>query len=511
MGREPTGAKPTGSELTSPRNTAEANRRVRSPLARTLAALSAGLSVTTLAAAGALFATPLLMSVLPTDHAVIDDLPVNPAPPSKVKTIDVPRRTAAAEPAEPAPPAIMRPSAELPKPPAPEIDDKPRAASSPVEPSPPDSMAPPPLPPAPSAAEPAVPPLSGTAESEPQGPIAPPAQAPAGKKPAAPPVAAKVLFGAVKAPAQMITRAIGYYAKGCLAGAKPLPVNGPEWQAMRLSRNRNWGHPSLVSFIEQLAADAKAIDSWPGLLVGDMSQPRGGPMASGHASHQVGLDVDIWYKPMPDHQLTAEEREQIPLASVLKDPSHVDPEAFTVEHQKLVRRAAAYPSVERVFVHPAIKKHLCEETLEDRQLLRKIRPIWGHDDHFHVRLICPADSGSCQHQPPPANDEGCGQEIDHWLAIMARRTPAAAQVAPAPAEALAPTAPAAEALPQASPAPAAAVPAKQPAVKAAAPAAQAAAKPAPVIHGVTLEQLPAECKAVLAAAPASVVQQQAGR
>ena len=70
-------------------------------------------------------------------------------------------------------------------------------------------------------------------------------------KPAGPP--AKELFGAAKTPAPMAARAIGFYAKGCLAGAAALPIDGPAWQAMRLSRNRNWGHPKLVALVEKLA------------------------------------------------------------------------------------------------------------------------------------------------------------------------------------------------------------------------------------------------------------------
>ena len=123
-------------------------------------------------------------------------------------------------------------------------------------------------------------------------------------KPAGPP--AKALFGAAKSPAPMAARAIGFYAKGCLAGAASLAVDGPAWQAMRLSRNRNWGHPELIALVEKLATDAKKHDGWPGLLVGDLSQPRGGPMLTGHASHQVGLDADIWLTPMPDRRLSAE-------------------------------------------------------------------------------------------------------------------------------------------------------------------------------------------------------------
>ena len=58
---------------------------------------------------------------------------------------------------------------------------------------------------------------------------------------------ARQLFGAAKTPAPLAARAIGFYAKGCLAGAAALPIDGPAWQAMRLSRNRNWGHPKLVA------------------------------------------------------------------------------------------------------------------------------------------------------------------------------------------------------------------------------------------------------------------------
>src|SRR6266567_3115155 len=118
---------------------------------------------------------------------------------------------------------------------------------------------------------------------------------------------AKELFGRKTAPAPLQARTIGFYSKGCLAGAVALPINGPTWQVMRLSRNRNWGHPNLVQFLERLAAQAPKT-GWHGLLVGDISQPRGGPMLTGHASHQVGLDADIWLTPMPDRQLSREER-----------------------------------------------------------------------------------------------------------------------------------------------------------------------------------------------------------
>lgn len=227
---------------------------------------------------------------------------------------------------------------------------------------------------------------------------------------------AREIFGALNEPAPIKARSIGGYAKGCLAGAKMLPVNGPAWQAMRLSRNRNWGHPALVALVEKLAVDAKRKDGWPGLLVGDLAQPWGGPMLTGHASHQIGLDADIWLLPMPDRLLTEKEREELSAVSMLKpDMQSVDPERWTPKHAALIKRAASYKEVARIFIHPAIKKALCESAGSDRRWLSKVRPWWGHHYHFHVRLSCPPDSPTCVDQPPTGNDDGCGKELDRWM------------------------------------------------------------------------------------------------
>ena len=101
--------------------------------------------------------------------------------------------------------------------------------------------------------------------------------------PADPRLAAKQVFGRALTPADLQARSIGFYAKGCLAGARALPIDGETWQVMRLSRNRNWGSPKLIAVLERLARALPAITGWPGLLVGDISQPRGGfPARSGN-------------------------------------------------------------------------------------------------------------------------------------------------------------------------------------------------------------------------------------
>jgi penicillin-insensitive murein DD-endopeptidase len=232
-----------------------------------------------------------------------------------------------------------------------------------------------------------------------------------------PKLGAKELFGRKVLPAAMPTRAIGFYSHGCIAGARALPINGETWQVMRLSRNRYWAHPDMVALVERLSAKVHKEAGWPGILVGDMSQPRGGPMFTGHASHQVGLDADIWLTPMPERQLSRNEREEMSaVMMVAPDRLDIDPSVWTPGQLTLIRAAAQEPSVQRIFVNAAIKKALCREAKGDRGWLSKIRPMYGHDYHFHIRIKCPPGSAECESQPAPSDGEGCSAaDLAYWF------------------------------------------------------------------------------------------------
>lgn len=226
---------------------------------------------------------------------------------------------------------------------------------------------------------------------------------------------AKEAFGSQRLPAATNASVHGTYSKGCFAGGVAIAADGPHWQAMRLSRNRRWGHPEMITLLERFSREA-VQDGWSGLLLGDVSQPRGGPMLSGHASHQLGLDADIWFLPMPDRRLSASERENMDFVSLLKTNSlHVDDRKWTPSHAALLKRAASYPNVERVLVHPGIKKKLCDTVKGDRSWLRKVRPIWGHDAHFHVRIGCPAGSSGCKTQEATPSGDGCDKSLAWWF------------------------------------------------------------------------------------------------
>jgi penicillin-insensitive murein endopeptidase len=155
-------------------------------------------------------------------------------------------------------------------------------------------------------------------------------------------------------------------------------------------------------------------------------------MPSGHASHQIGLDVDLWYR-LDAPTLTAETRERPALPSVVDARTErVDPARWSAAHAAFVRLAASDPRVARVFVHPAVKQALCAAAGTDRAWLRRVRPWFGHDDHMHVRLACPADSSGCASQSDPPSGDGCGAELSRWLDPRTRPRPTPHDGAPDP-------------------------------------------------------------------------------
>ncbi len=244
--------------------------------------------------------------------------------------------------------------------------------------------------------------------------------------------AAKQLFGAQSAPAAMQPLPLGGYAKGCIAGAMALPETGPTWQAMRLSRNRNWGHPETISFLQSLSAFAAQLPGWQGIYVGDISQPRGGPMLTGHASHQIGLDADIWMLPATRLNLTRTERENISSISLRRAEGAYVNSSWTRQHHELIKAAASDPRVARIFVFPGAKVQMCKDETGDRSYLRFIRPWYGHHYHFHVRLACPPGARGCVDQDPVPAGDGC-DEAQQWVNNILNPPPPAPRDPNAPA------------------------------------------------------------------------------
>ena len=243
---------------------------------------------------------------------------------------------------------------------------------------------------------------------------------------------AKDLFGAERQGSPHQSQVIGFYSRGCLAGGQELAETGPTWQAMRLSRNRNWGHPDLVAFIQDLSKKAAQLPGWNGIYVGDMNQPRGGPMLTGHRSHQSGIDADIWLRPGTDMRLSRQTREDISSVEMDRNGGAFVNQNWTRAHHDLLKAAAEDPRVQRIFIFPGAKVQMCKDARGNREWLRKIRPIGGHNYHFHVRLNCPKGSPSCEGQAPPPKGDGCA-DAQAWVNNILNPPPPDPNAKPAPA------------------------------------------------------------------------------
>ena len=97
-----------------------------------------------------------------------------------------------------------------------------------------------------------------------------------------------------------------------------MPLDGPGYQAIRISRSVFWGYPRTIAALEELLAKEARAAGLPDLYMNDISPPRGGPRP-GHRRHQLGLEADVWLDVTPKPVLTPGQRE------FLEPPSVVEP------------------------------------------------------------------------------------------------------------------------------------------------------------------------------------------
>ena len=232
--------------------------------------------------------------------------------------------------------------------------------------------------------------------------------------------AAATPWSKVRTPTAGQISVIGGPSNGCVAGADALPETGTGYVSIRRHRNRFYGHPELLDLVEGLGRKmARQTDRI--IMIGDLSQPRGGRMSSSHRSHQNGLDGDVWFtladSPRAARRDTPEERD--PRSMVASDGNSTNTR-WTKVQRGLLKEAAQDRRVDRIFVNPAIKRTLCRTETTDRGWLRKLRPWWGHDAHFHVRLKCPKGSPQCKQQASIPAGDGCGKSLAWWFSDEAR-------------------------------------------------------------------------------------------
>lgn len=207
----------------------------------------------------------------------------------------------------------------------------------------------------------------------------------------------------------------GKYTDGHIFKSVPLKRNAPGIQTMRPAMAKFYGHTELRDFIYKLGK--QTINSGNGqLMIGDLSHKDGGELI-GHASHQNGLDVDIWFYRPKDTitDLANDQRDSSKFPHFLNPATNeFYPNMWNTKLDNVLKMAASDSRVAKIFVNAGVKRRLCR-IFPGEKFLSKIRPWYRHHEHFHVRLKCPENSPSCENQPEIKSLDCSGDNIDWWF------------------------------------------------------------------------------------------------
>lgn len=219
-----------------------------------------------------------------------------------------------------------------------------------------------------------------------------------------------------RAPTSGNHESAGFYSSGCLLGALEISESGKGFQLLKPERRRNFTHPETKKlFTHVMAKHFEKHGNY--YLTGDFSLSQGGPTLSGHSSHQNGLDIDIFF----DSTKSVLSRNALKIHKIdsyLLNNEKINLKKWNKPLEELIVMFAKDERVDRLFIHPKFKQLFCEKRYElklSEKDLIKIRPWYGHDEHIHVRLSCPADSPNCVKQPIPQEKETCGKDLNWWF------------------------------------------------------------------------------------------------
>ncbi len=225
-------------------------------------------------------------------------------------------------------------------------------------------------------------------------------------------------------------RIVGGPAGGCIAGAVELPSSGPGYETIRASRSHYWGYPDTIAALQKLAIQAQAA-GLPTLYMNDISKRYGGPFPGIHASHMMGLDADVWLDTKPKPRLSAAERDNVEVVSlVAADGRGVNPNVWSPLHATLIHLATQLPNLDRLLVNPAIKQQLCRTVTGDRSWLHLVRSWYGHAAHMHLHFRCPVGQTECMDQAPAPVGDGCDASLQWWFDRLDSSAPTPAPIVP---------------------------------------------------------------------------------
>jgi murein endopeptidase len=205
----------------------------------------------------------------------------------------------------------------------------------------------------------------------------------------------------------------GVVLVGKLQSAHLLASKGDGYQLKYPQRHTSFGSGFSLSILTRLSALFRAnmyADST--ILVGDIARERGG-VFSPHDSHQNGQDMDLNY-------LFPNGAKEVPFPHGKLNPNWDIERNFRywrllISQQMLAKDQKPSTIVNRIFVNAKIKSAVCAWAKSNVDLkdplnvetLRRLDPIAGHLDHFHVRFFCSPAHFDCRNQQEPAPGTHC--------------------------------------------------------------------------------------------------------
>lgn len=334
----------------------------------------------------------------PKDQAPPPPRPAPPAPAPKPPATTAPVPVPPPRPVPPTEPLVpIRPKPVQPPPAQPE-PVKPQTQTPPERPSEPSSPIIPPAPPRPAPPAPAQGPQYDGARLTPANPE---------------PDAKRAREFALAPLLDLIGggRAVGSFTDGRIEKGEAVAKDGRGYHQVYPERDTLWATGMMASLIKRTSE--KIASDYPGTIVmlGDISKRGGGSLGT-HASHQSGLDADIPYVGNEGFQSVVDGRGRIKDSFDYARNWHF---FRLVASQKILQDGEEITVLNRIFVNPTVKRGLCEWAKQtgllsnslDAEIMRRIRPIEGHANHFHLRLRCSPHYPACRNQIDPDNNSGC--------------------------------------------------------------------------------------------------------
>lgn len=156
-----------------------------------------------------------------------------------------------------------------------------------------------------------------------------------------------------------------------------------------------YGTTPMADTILSIGTWAKEFKRTP-VWIGDISKKGGGKLAS-HLTHQRGLDADIAYL-VREHKKTGHRAQKFHDRFTEQFAMHGKLEAnFDLEsNYALFERILNDPGAMKIFVGCGIYEALeAYDKTKPKSIMKQIFAEKGHEDHFHLRLRCPAGANAC--------------------------------------------------------------------------------------------------------------------